>query len=140
MNQLKTYTAAEIANDMVGQHRAPNGTVYVALSDATAREQRLVAALQAIIDACDRCGGDDDKSLVDEFTQEMEDAARAALADAITSSAPAAKHKRRPANLTRRAAAILKANDGLGVLKKGSVGHLIALSAVENALSDRSAA
>jgi hypothetical protein len=42
----------------------------------------LLAALQAIIGACDRSGGDDDKSLIDEFTGEMEEAARAAIAKA----------------------------------------------------------
>jgi hypothetical protein len=45
----------------------------------SALEERT-KALQAIVDACDRCGKDDDRSLVDEFTEEMEAAARAALA------------------------------------------------------------
>ncbi|MEX5385589.1 hypothetical protein WCE10_21380 [Cronobacter muytjensii] len=39
----------------------------------------LLEALQMIIAACDACGKDDDKSLIDEFTQEMEDKARAAI-------------------------------------------------------------
>jgi hypothetical protein len=42
----------------------------------------LLASLQATIGACDRCGKDDDKSLIDEFAGEMEAAARAAIAKA----------------------------------------------------------
>lgn len=42
----------------------------------------LYEALSAIIDACDRAGKDDDLSIVDTFTDAMEDAARAALAKA----------------------------------------------------------
>lgn len=42
----------------------------------------LLEALQMIIAACDACGKDDDKSLIDEFTQKMEDKARAAIAKA----------------------------------------------------------
>lgn len=42
----------------------------------------LLEALQMIIAACDRCEQDDDKSLIDEFNQEMEDKARAVIAKA----------------------------------------------------------
>lgn len=49
MNQLKTYTAAEIANIMVGQHRDPSGAQYVLLADATAREAQLVDAAREVI-------------------------------------------------------------------------------------------
>lgn len=43
----------------------------------------LLVALQTIISACERCDKDDDKSLIDEFSEEMEAAARAAIAKAL---------------------------------------------------------
>lgn len=42
----------------------------------------LLEALEAIIGACDACEGRDDLSLTDVFTEEMEQAARAAIAKA----------------------------------------------------------
>lgn len=42
----------------------------------------LLEALQAIIGACDRCEKDDNTSLIDEFTDEIESKARAAIARA----------------------------------------------------------
>lgn len=44
------------------------------------QRDQLRAALAAIIKACDACEADDNKSLIDEFTGEIEQQARAALA------------------------------------------------------------
>lgn len=44
------------------------------------QRDQLLAALERIINACDECETDDDKSIVDLFTEEMEADARAAIA------------------------------------------------------------
>lgn len=48
-------------------------------AEAIQQRDQLRAALAAIIKACDACEADDNKSLVDEFTEEIEQQARAAL-------------------------------------------------------------
>ncbi len=54
---------------------------------------RLLKALQAIIGACDRCELSDDVSLIDEFTEEMENEAREAIAQALDYKAISALRK-----------------------------------------------
>lgn len=53
-----------------------------ALAHLLAAAPDLYEALAAIVDACDRAGKDDDLSIVDTITDEMEATARAALSKA----------------------------------------------------------
>ena len=52
-------------------------------SDLIAAAPDLLDALQKIMGAIDRCEAEDEASLIDEFTEEMETSARAAIAKAL---------------------------------------------------------